>query len=230
MRNVLDEKPTAELRGRLKYTVAFVEDEDLRQKQVLDIGCGFGWFELNALARGAAAVMATELTETDLQTIRKYLQDERLCTRPASAVALPFTDSSFDTVVSWEVLEHIPKHTEHEMFAEVARVLKPGGRFYVSTPYAALRSKLADPAWWLIGHRHYTAQQLRALAQGAGLRVDRLEIRGGPWEVLSMLNLYLSKWVLGRRPLAAKAMLAHVDQEYTRPGFGGLYLKLTKVP
>jgi 2-polyprenyl-3-methyl-5-hydroxy-6-metoxy-1,4-benzoquinol methylase len=228
MRNLLDEKPTLELHGRLKYTVAFVDDEDLRQKRVLDIGCGFGWFELSALARGAAEVVGTEISETDLRTIKRHLQDSRLSTRVASALELPFDDRHFDTVVSWEVLEHIPRNTEPRMFVEVARVLKPGGRFYVSTPHAALLSQLADPAWWLLGHRHYTAKRLYTLAKAASFAVERLEIRGGFWEVTSLLNLYFSKWILRRRPLAEKALTARIDREYETPGFGGLYAKLTK--
>ncbi len=229
MRNLMDEKPTADLHGRLRYTAAFVDEGDVRQKHILDIGCGFGWFELNVLARGAASVTGTELTSADLEALRKHLQDPRLRTQTASAVALPFPDHSFDTVVSWEVLEHIPRGTEPRMFAEAARVLKPGGRFYLSTPHAALVSTMADPAWWLIGHRHYSRQRVRALAEGAGLSEERLETRGGVWEVTGLLNLYFSKWVLRRqRPLAAKAWQARVDREYTRPGFGGLYVKLSK--
>ncbi len=52
----------------------------------------------------------------------------------AGAGDLPFPDGSFDTVVMWEVLEHIPPGTEPQAFAEIARVLRPGGRLHLSTP------------------------------------------------------------------------------------------------
>lgn len=229
MRNVLDEKPTTELHGRLKYAAAIVEDADLCGRQVLDIGCGFGWFELNVLARGVASIVGTELSEADLKTINRHLQDPRLSTRVGSALDLPFEQGSFDTVVCWEVLEHLPRGTEPQFFAQVARVLKTGGRFYLSTPHGALLSTVADPAWWLIGHRHYTTQRLHALARDGGFQVDQLELRGGVWDLAALLNLYFSKWILRRRPVAEAAFTKRVDDEYTRPGFAGLFVKMTRM-
>jgi hypothetical protein len=113
------------------------------------------------------------------------------------------------------------------MFAEVQRVLRPAGRFYLSTPHANLASTLADPAWWLIGHRHYSVARLQALAAEAGFRVDRLTLRGGLWELVWLWDLYLSKWVLRRRPLAEHSVSRRVDEEYNRPGFGGVFVQMT---
>ena len=48
------------------------------------------------------------------------------------AYGLPFPDASFDKVVAAEVLEHLPD--DRAAFAELARVLKPGGRIAVTVP------------------------------------------------------------------------------------------------
>jgi cyclopropane fatty-acyl-phospholipid synthase-like methyltransferase len=228
MRNVLDEKPTVDLNGRLRFSVGFVDQTDLFGKKVLDIGCGFGWFELNALSRGVREIVGTEISEVDLQPINRHLHDPKLVTEVASAIDIPFPDRSFDAVVSWEVIEHIPPHTEPIMFSEVARVLKPGGQFYLSTPNASPLSTAADPAWWLIKHRHYAPDKLRQLAQEAGLRVARLEVKGGLWEIAFTWNLYLSKWILRRRPIAERAFHRQVNREYGTPGFNDLFMKMTK--
>jgi 2-polyprenyl-3-methyl-5-hydroxy-6-metoxy-1,4-benzoquinol methylase len=228
MRNLLDEKPAADLHGRLRFSVDYVDTADIAGQRLLDIGCGFGWFELNALSRGALKIVGTELSEMSLRPIRKYLKDPPLTTAVASAIGLPFQDHSFDTVVCWEVLEHIPRRTEAIMFAEVARVLKPGGRFYLSTPSAAPISTLADPAWWLIGHRHYSPGKLRQLATAVGLTVLTDVAKGGPWEILFTWNLYFSNWVLRRRPVAEKNFQARVDREYAAQGFNDLFIKMTK--
>jgi SAM-dependent methyltransferase len=64
----------------------------------------------------------------------------------ADGAALPFPDSTFGAVVSMEVLEHVDDATE--IFAEMARVLKPEGLAYVTTPnyanVAGLHKLIAD--------------------------------------------------------------------------------------
>lgn len=50
----------------------------------------------------------------------------------ADALALPFADGSFDSVLCSEVLEHVPE--PGRLFAEAARVLTPGGTLILSTP------------------------------------------------------------------------------------------------
>ncbi|WP_287963035.1 class I SAM-dependent methyltransferase [Alcanivorax sp.] len=51
---------------------------------------------------------------------------------------LPFPDHCFDTVVSMEVLEHVPDMSA--VMAEVHRVLRPGGNWVISVPNVTLRS------------------------------------------------------------------------------------------
>ena len=49
-----------------------------------------------------------------------------------SALALPFADAAFDIVGAFDVIEHCDP--EHVAIAEIARVLKPGGRFLMAVP------------------------------------------------------------------------------------------------
>jgi SAM-dependent methyltransferase len=127
------------------------------------------------------------------------------------------------------VLEHIPKGTEEQAFEEIERVLRPGGVFCMSTPHAALAARITDPAWWLIGHRHYRKAQLRALAEGAGLEVERLALRGGWWQIVHLNDLYASKWILRRRPLLESSLLARVDREVLRRnGFATCFMGCRK--
>lgn len=51
----------------------------------------------------------------------------------ADAAELPFPDNSFDAVLCLEVIEHVP--TPARVMAEIARVLKPGGRAWLSMPF-----------------------------------------------------------------------------------------------
>lgn len=226
MENILEEKPSSNLAGRLKASVEFVDDTDVIGKTILDIGCGYGWCELNFLGRGVQKIVGVERSEKDLNTIKKNISHERLELKVASATSLPFLENSFDTIVSWEVIEHIPKGSEKLMFSEVARVLKQGGVFYLSTPHSTLFTNILDPAWLLAGHRHYTQEKLEELAREAGLKVELVSIKGGWWSLLYILNLYISKWIFQTRPIFDPIFSKKEHIEYMNEGFANIFIKL----
>lgn len=82
----------------------------------------------------------------------------------------PLESSSFDTVVSMNVLEHI--FDFHSVFSEVYRVLKPGGKFVSSTPFMFHVHGSPDDYF------RYTESALRALAQKHGFHVETIEVLG----------------------------------------------------
>ena len=229
MKNITEERPTDPLHGRTFYDVNFVDDSDVRNKIVLDIGCGFGWFELNGLQRQVAHITGTEISEKDLETARKYIKSDKIDFKVGSATDLPFEDQSFDTIVSWEVIEHIPKNAEDKMFQEVNRVLKDNGVFYLSAPYDSFFSKIFDPAWWLIWHRHYSEEKLVSLSESNGFITEKFVLNGGWGEIVAMNNLYIAKWVFRRRPFFEEFINRMQDSEYKKEnGFTNIFLKFRK--
>ena len=229
MINILDEKPNYELSGRLLASMRFVDDIDVKKRVVLDIGCGYGWCELNFLERDVQKIIGIEISATDLDTIKKNVRDDRLQLRVSSATKLPFESNTFDTVVSWEVIEYIPLGTEEIMFAEVSRVLKPGGVFYMSTPRLSFFSNALDPAYWLAGHRHYSQNSLFRYALHTSLIVELVKVKGGWWSLLFILNMYISKWLLRRKPLMEEFFVEMENKEYMRDaGFTNIFVKFRK--
>ena len=105
-----------------------------RGKKVLDVGCGNG-FVLSRYARAGAEVYGVDITETGIDLCRKRFGHMGLIGdfRVANAESLPFPDATFDCVSSVGVLHHIP-HPERG-FAEIRRVLKPGGLFVLMLYY-----------------------------------------------------------------------------------------------
>ena len=101
---------------------------ELRDKDVLEIGCGAG-VHTRLLAEAGARVTAVDLTPTavDLTVTRLALAGLLADVREADAEALPFNESSFDYVWSWGVIHH--STSTDRVIAEVARVLRAGGRF-----------------------------------------------------------------------------------------------------
>jgi SAM-dependent methyltransferase len=221
---LIDERPTRHLHGRVAFARSFVEVDDCANRDILDIGCGFGWFDLVALDRGARSVTGLEPSERDLATVRRHFADERVSLRVGTATDLPFPAASFDTVVCWEVLEHLPQESEPRAFDEIFRVLRPGGVLYLSTPHAAPVATALDPARWLIGHRHYSRIQVAAYASAAGFDVERLELRGRWWELAHLLNVYAAKWIFRRRPFFDDSITRRLDVEWQRPGFTNVFL------
>lgn len=225
MKNInKDHNPTMKLEGRLLGTMEYyLENEDCKEKTILNIGCGFGWFELRAIKKGAKKVVGIEITEKDLEVAKSKVKNKHVEFKVGSAIDLPFKNNSFDSVVSWEVIEHIPKDTEELMFKEVSRVLKPKGKLFISTPSNHLITTILDPAWWLIGHRHYSVEKLQQLA-GSRFKLLSSELKGKWWTVIGLLNMYVAKWVFRRKPFFTATFSNNVTREYREhDGFANVF-------
>ena len=98
---------------------------------VLDLGCGLGGASRYLAAECGCRVAAIDLTPNFVEvarilTARCSLAD-RVEIREANALALPFQNGTFDHVWSYAVTMNIADKAG--LAREVARVLKPGGRF-----------------------------------------------------------------------------------------------------
>jgi ubiquinone/menaquinone biosynthesis C-methylase UbiE len=119
------------------YDAAFarIVDElrDSTGTAVLDLGCGY-CYHTTRLARSDLAITAADFSEAALAHARETLREagiaDRVTLRQADATRLPFADASFDGVVMWGVLMHIPEC--EKALGEIARVLKPGGKFVLA--------------------------------------------------------------------------------------------------
>jgi SAM-dependent methyltransferase len=148
---------------------------------VVDLGCGEGRHAFEAFRRGAS-VIAVDWGQHEVDTTRHWLTaiaeaGQALPGARAEVVrgdptALPLPDASVDRVIASEVLEHIPD--DATAMAEIARVLRPGGRVAVTVPrYGPERI-----CWALSDEYHanegghiriYTAGVLRTRLAAAGL-------------------------------------------------------------
>ena len=107
-----------------------------RGAKVLDIACGTGFGSSILLREGAANVTAADISEEALDQAHGCLRSfgDRAEVRREDCLALTFPKDSFDVVTSMETVEHLPD--AEAFFTEIHRVLKPGGRFLLSTPNA----------------------------------------------------------------------------------------------
>lgn len=125
-RRFLAESWFAQANGAPPYSGLIPLDE-LAGKDVLEIGCGSG-VHAKLLAEAGARLTAVDLTPTAVEMTRRRLELHGLegTTLEADAESLPFPDRSFDFVWSWGVIHH--SADTDRVIAEIARVLRPGGR------------------------------------------------------------------------------------------------------
>jgi len=100
-------------------------------ERVLDLGCGAGRF-LRALAEHGARPVGVEIAEAALERARRVAPGAELH-RTEPDGDLPLADASIDLVWCSEVVEHVADTAQ--LLGEVRRVLAPGGRALITTPY-----------------------------------------------------------------------------------------------
>lgn len=142
--------------------------------RILDIGSGVGGPARTLASEFGARVTGIDLTGGFVQAA-VMLSDllgmaETVDFVHGSALDLPFADASFDVVWSQNMIMNI--EDKPRLFAEVARVLKPGGRFAFEALLEASGEPLHFPCFWAAEPALsflVTATALRAGLGAAGL-------------------------------------------------------------
>ncbi len=146
---------------RSAKVIAFLERYGVAVSgRILDAGCGGGGMPVS-LAEEADAVVGIDLTPRYMDAGVRLARERarvNLAFAQADGMALPFRDATFDVVLSHAVIEHVADAVHY--LCECARVLKPGGRMYLSTaPYLSFagahlpRLVVPVPLHLLIGRR-----------------------------------------------------------------------------
>lgn len=106
---------------------------------VLEVGPGYG-ATTDVLAESVAKLTAVEIDDELAKMLRdRFAENSAVVIVRGDATALEFPDGHFSGAASFTMLHHMPSATlQDRLFAEVARVLRPGGAF-------ALGDNLASP-------------------------------------------------------------------------------------
>lgn len=148
---------------------AYIAAKPMVNGDLLEVGCGEG--------RGVELLLKDVDSYLGLDKIQEVI-DNLSAKYPKAkflqAVIPPFKDiqdNSFDTVVSFQVIEHI--ENDKLFLQEIYRVLKPGGQAIISTPN--IRHTLSRNPWHI---REYTAPQLSRLCESIFDEVETMGIGG----------------------------------------------------
>src|SRR5260370_37562762 len=131
-------RPRPRFMNGLKLRYLLTDLAPIRGK-VLDVGCGPG-----------SVAKAVKRDRPDLHVVGCGMSSSALAVAeasaegvdclPAQAEKLPFADGEFDFVWVFDVLEHV--ENPERMLREIARVVRPGGRFPIALPLAGQRLPL----------------------------------------------------------------------------------------
>lgn len=164
--------------------------------RLLDVGCGQRPYEKTFFA-GAKEYIGCD-----------YLTDRSRPDVVCSALDLTFPDNEFDTVVSTEVLEHVPD--PQRAVREMYRVLKPGGHLILSTPQYWPRHEIP------YDYFRYPYDGFLHLIKSAGLETQRLFSRGRSYAYLGQtiqhvhpVRIKLVQWGINRFFLWCDRRLKH---------------------
>jgi SAM-dependent methyltransferase len=117
-----------------RYALDYLELEP--SHEILEVGCDRGHF-MSVLARHCKRVVGIDVNQAALAN------NPHATAMVMDATALTFPDATFDRVVSMHTIEHVPDLKG--AFAEMARVLRPGGKMLHVYPWEPIRGYSAAP-------------------------------------------------------------------------------------
>ena len=115
--------------------------EPVRGADVLDLGCGEGYVARQLAERGAASVRGVDISSEMIERARRAEAAEPAGIDYAVGDASDlgrFGAGSFDLVVAVFLFNYVSVDAMRRTIAEVARLLRPGGRFVFSVPHPSL--------------------------------------------------------------------------------------------
>lgn len=134
--------------------LAYIEAAKLISGKVLEIGTGSG-YGIEIISPVADEFVTVDKFETSaLEKIKGHDNVKFIQMNIPPLVGLE--DNSFDFAISFQVIEHIKK--DHDFIKEIHRVLKPGGKFIVTTPNKTM--SISRNPWHI---REYKIEELTSM-------------------------------------------------------------------
>lgn len=106
---------------------------DFDEKDVLDLGCVYGWHDRYAVDNGAKSVIGVDMSEKMLDMARSKTETKKITYMHDDITKVNFNQNQFDVVLSSLALHYVPSFDK--VVQQVSRYLKPQGTFIFSVEH-----------------------------------------------------------------------------------------------
>ncbi|WP_405064246.1 class I SAM-dependent methyltransferase [Kribbella sp. NBC_01505] len=143
--------------------------------RILDLGCGSGVPVVKVLAEAGHHVTGVDISGVQVERARERVPAATFLQADATTLELPA--DSFDAIVSFYSLIHIPLDEQEALLQRIGNWLRPGGVFVATVGVGAWTGAEENwlggdvPMWW----SHADTATTRAWIEAAGLVVERAE-------------------------------------------------------
>lgn len=195
--------------------------------RMLDVGCGNGRY-LTTMRSLGWDVQGVEFSASGVEACLM----SGLLVHHGDLASAGFPDGSFDLVTARHVIEHIPE--PHAFMAELARVLRPGGRLVIETPSSAALGRQWFNTHWYANDvpRHlllFSPANLEHLGRDHGLRKSGLVMESTPKIFLNSLDYIIGNRGKPSRHVFWRRLLARVYVALARKNQRGDTMQMTFV-
>ena len=134
---------------------------DMHGKDVLDLGCGYGWHCKYAADHGARHVIGIDLSDKMISEARKRNKHECIDYRVANLMEWDYLTSAFDVVVSNLVLHYV--EDLDKVYRCIHQTLRPGGVFLMNIEHpvftAGVNQQFAKDGTWPVDDYYYPGKR-----------------------------------------------------------------------
>lgn len=163
-----------------RYKFACEQLTERKPSTILDLACGIGYGSLMLTKATEATVTGVDIDPSAIDYAKQYFSNQNTKFICEDAKKYIFADQSYDAIVSFETIEHVP--FDKELLTIFNRALKLGGVFICSTPNQDVMP--FDPEKFRFHLKHYKNSELIALLTETGFNniqlFTQLDLTSGP--------------------------------------------------
>ncbi len=157
------------------FAYEFAKDKFSDNSYVLEVGCGEG-YGTSLLSQNGVNIIGLDVDKNTIEHGSNKYGSENCIFRVYDGVNIPYENDTFDTVISFQVIEHIQDDINY--VSEIYRVLKRNGFFILTTPNRTYRLKSGQKPWNRFHIREYYPDELENILKNKFLDVKVWGIRG----------------------------------------------------